>query len=138
MKRILKTNKKENVPICRKRKEHGGPTRRIIKETRNGVVTLIGPRNNFRGRPVCPQSKMKHVRQVVAPILRMNHFGGYSDHHVKSLSVDHLRTEVQERAYFNWLAEEDVINVDKSRQALTEWNFHGKTIKKKRLAKRML
>ena len=73
---------------------------------------------------------MKHVCQVMGSILRMNHFGWYSDHHVKSLSVDHLRTEVQKRAYLHWFAEEDVINVDKSRQALTKWNFHGKQLKK--------
>lgn len=103
------------------------PQSKNKKEIRHG--TLIGSRNDFRSQTVCPQSKVKHVGQVVGTVFWMNHFGRHSHHHVMASSVDHLRTEVQQWAYLDRLAEEDVINVDDNRQALTRWHFRGETIK---------
>ena len=80
--------------------------------------TLIGSRNDFRSQPVCLHSEVKHIGQVMGSVFWTNHFGRNPHHHVMALSVDHLRTEVQQRAYLHRLAEEDVVNVDQIRKTL--------------------
>lgn len=73
-----------------------------------GKKTLIRSRNHFGCLLVRSQSKVEDIGQVVGAALRMDYFGRYAYHHIMTLGIYHLGTEVQKRANLDRFPEKDI------------------------------